>query len=138
MPHIEGAPDKLAHAQGYYTTVKNSSKVIKGTCRGRDKAMDCITMASIVAGDKDALREKSNLYTTYNVISPLEHDREMLKGLREYVKFGLPVDITSESQMGATSPVSVAETLVQQTAEVLSGVVIAQVFKPENGCQHPC
>lgn len=54
----------------------------------------------------------------------------MLEGLTEYVKYGLPVDITSEPQLGATSPVTQAGTLVQQTAEVLSGVVIAQVLNP--------
>jgi len=128
MPHIEGIPDEVSHVYGYLASVKNSSKIIKGTCRGRKKAIDCIRMASVLAGDERGLREKPNLFTTYNVISPLEHGQEMLEGLIEYVKYGLPVDITSEPQMGATSPVTLAGTLAQQTAEVFSGIVIAQVL----------
>ena len=130
MPHIEGIPDEVSHVYGYLASVKNSSKVIKGTCRGKNRALDCIEMASVVAGGEKELREKPNIFTTYNVISPLEHGREMLEGLIEYVKYGLPVDITSEPQMGATSPVTLAGTLTQQTAEVLSGIVIAQLLSP--------
>lgn len=130
MPHIEGIPDEVSHVHGYLASVKNSSKVIKGTCRGKAKAIDCIRMASALAGGEKKLRESPNLYTTYNVISPLEHGREMLEGLIEYVKYGLPVDVTSEPQMGATSPVTLAGTLAQQTAEVFSGIVIAQVLNP--------
>jgi len=130
MPHIEGVPDEVSHVYGYLASTKNSSKVIKGTCRGRNKAIDCIRMASVVAGGEQEMREKPNIFTTYNVISPLEHGREMLEGLVEYVKYGLPVDITSEPQMGATSPVTMAGTLVQQTAEVFSGIVIAQTLNP--------
>ncbi|UCF96799.1 MAG: trimethylamine methyltransferase family protein [Spirochaetaceae bacterium] len=129
MPHIEGIPDEIAHVLGYYTSVKNSSKVIKGTCRGGQKAIDCLSMASIVAGSEEELKKNPGIYTTYNVISPLEHGREMLEGLREYVAYGQPVDITAEPQMGATSPVTLAGTLIQQTAELLSGVVITQVLR---------
>jgi trimethylamine--corrinoid protein Co-methyltransferase len=54
----------------------------------------------------------------------------MTEGLIEYAKHGLPVDIASEPQMGATSPVTIAGTLAQQTAEILGGVVIAQLVNP--------
>jgi len=87
-------------------------------------------MAAALAGSEKKLRERPNIFTTYNVISPLEHGREMLEGLIEYVNYGLPVDITSEPQSGATSPVTLAGTLAQQTAEVFSGIVIAQLLNP--------
>ena len=130
MPHIEGIPDKISHVYGYIASTINSSKVIKGTCRGRNKAIDCIQMASVICGGEEELRNRPNLFTTYNVISPLEHGREMLEGLTEYVKHGVPVDITSEPQMGATSPITIAGTVAQQSAEVFSGVVIAQILSP--------
>ena len=49
MPHIEGIQDSVAHLHGYYVSVKNTSKIVKGTCRGTAKAADCIRMASIIA-----------------------------------------------------------------------------------------
>jgi len=64
------------------------------------------------------------------VISPLEYMVEQTEGLIEYAKMGLPVDIASEPQLGATSPVTLAGTLAQQTAEILGMNVIAQLVHP--------
>lgn len=130
MPHIENIPDEVAHVHGYYTSIKNSSKVIKGVVRGKGKAKDCIRMAAIIAGGEDALRKRPNVFTTCNVISPLQFAVEQTEGLIEYAKMGLPVDIASEPQCGTTSPVSLAGTIAQQTAEVLGGIVIAQLVNP--------
>jgi trimethylamine--corrinoid protein Co-methyltransferase len=130
MPHIEGIPDQVAHARGYFASMKNSSKVIKGVVRGKEKARDCIRMASVIAGGDEALKKRPNIFTTCNVISPLEYMVEQTEGLIEYAKMGLPVDIASEPQCGATSPVTLAGTLAQQTAEILGMVVIAQLVNP--------
>jgi trimethylamine--corrinoid protein Co-methyltransferase len=110
--------------------VKNSSKVIKGVVRGKEKAKDCIRMATVIAGGKEALKKRPNMFTTCNVISPLEYMVEQTEGLIEYAKVGLPVDIASEPQCGATSPVTMAGTLAQQTAEILGMVVISQLVNP--------
>jgi trimethylamine--corrinoid protein Co-methyltransferase len=130
MPHIEGIPDEVAHVHGYYVSVKNSSKVIKGVVRGKEKAKDCIRMAAVIAGGEEALRKQPNIFTTCNVISPLQFAPEQTEGLIEYAKMGLPVDIASEPQTGATSPVTLAGTLAQQTAEILGMVVVAQLVHP--------
>jgi trimethylamine--corrinoid protein Co-methyltransferase len=130
MPHIEGIPDEVAHVYGYFASVKNSSKVIKGVVRGKQRAKDCIRMASVIAGGEEALRRYPNIFTTCNVISPLEYMVEQTEGLIEYAKMGLPVDIASEPQCGATSPVTLAGTIVQQTAEILGMIVIAQLINP--------
>lgn len=130
MPHIEGVPDEVAHVCGYFTSVKNSSKVIKGVVRGKEKSKDCIRMAAVIAGGEEALKKRPNIFTTCNVISPLEYMVEQTEGLIEYAKVGLPVDIASEPQCGATSPVTMAGTLAQQTAEILGMVVISQLVNP--------
>jgi len=130
MPHIEGVSDEVAHVCGYFTSVKNSSKVIKGVVRGKEKSKDCIRMAAVIAGGEEALKKRPNIFTTCNVISPLEYMVEQTEGLIEYAKVGLPVDIASEPQCGATSPVTMAGTLAQQTAEILGMVVISQLVNP--------
>lgn len=131
MPRIEGVPEGMAHIHGYIESVSNSSKVIKGSGRGREVAQDCITMASILSGKRtEDLAQEPPLFTTINVISPLRHDRAQTEGLMTYAQHGIPVEITAEPQMGATSPVTFAGTLIQQTAEVLSGIVLAQRVNP--------
>ena len=130
MPHIEGVADKVSHVHGYLASLKSSSKVIKGVVRGKQKAKDCIRMAAIVAGGEETLRCKPNIFTTCNVISPLQFAPEQTEGLIEYAKMGLPVDIASEPQCGATSPATLAGTIAQQTAEILGMNVVAQLVNP--------
>jgi trimethylamine--corrinoid protein Co-methyltransferase len=56
----------------------------------------------------------------------------MLAAMFEYVRAGQPVVITPFLLMGAMSPVSVPASLVQQMAEGLAGVALAQLLRP--GC----
>ena len=130
MPHIEGVPDEIVHVIGYLESIKNTSKVVKATARGKEKARDCLKMASILAGGEEELKKKPMVYTTSNVISPLQLGREMTEGLIEYAKMRQPVDIAPEPQAGATAPITLAGLLVQQNAEALSGIVVAQLVSP--------
>ncbi len=131
MPHIEGVPDQVVHAYAYLTSVKSSEKVVKGTGRDKAKARDCIRMASALAGcEIEDLRKKPNIFTTCNTVAPLQLQEGQTEGLIEYAKHGLPVDITSEVQAGATAPVTLAGSLVIQNAEILSGITVAQLVNP--------
>ena len=131
MPHIEGVPDKAVHAYAYLVSVKNSEKVVKGTGRDKVKAQDCIRMASALAGcEMEDLRKKPNVFTTCNTVAPLQLQEGQTDGLIEYAKHGLPVDVASEVQAGATAPVTLAGSLVIQNAEILSGITVAQLVNP--------
>ncbi len=130
MPSIEGVPLHASHAYGYLTSIRNTGKVVKGSARGRTTAEDCIRMAAVVAGGEEALRQKPNVFTTVNPVTPFQHDRGQTEGLIEYASFGLPIDITSEPQAGATAPVTLAGLLAQQTADIISGITLAQLVNP--------
>ena len=54
----------------------------------------------------------------------------MLAAMFEYVKAGQAVVITPFLLMGAMSPVSLPATLVQQMAEALAGIALAQLIRP--------
>jgi trimethylamine--corrinoid protein Co-methyltransferase len=130
MPNIEGIPIHASHAFGYLTSVRNTGKPVKGSPRGRAVAEDCIRMAAAMAGGEDALRRKPNIFTTVNPVTPLQHDKGQTEGLIEYASYGIPIDITSEPQAGATAPVTLAGLLAQQTADILSGITLAQLVNP--------
>jgi trimethylamine--corrinoid protein Co-methyltransferase len=55
-----------------------------------------------------------------------------MEGALAFAKYGLPIDVTSEPQAGATSPVTLAGLLAQQTADVISGITIIQLANPGN------
>jgi trimethylamine--corrinoid protein Co-methyltransferase len=130
MPSIDGVPLHASHAFGYLASLRNSGKVIKGSPRGRSTAEDCIRMAAVLAGSEEDLRRHPNIFTTVNPVTPLQHDQGQTEGLIEYASYGLPIDITSEPQAGATAPVTLAGLLAQQTADVFSGIVLAQLVNP--------
>jgi trimethylamine--corrinoid protein Co-methyltransferase len=131
MPHIEGLADEVCHAYAYLVSAKNSEKVVKGTGRDGKRARDCIRMASALAGcDREELKRKPNMFTTYNTVSPLQLQKGQTEGLIEYAKNGLPIDVTSEVQAGATAPITLSGSLVIQNCEILSGITLAQLVNP--------
>ncbi|MFH1929393.1 MAG: trimethylamine methyltransferase family protein [Chloroflexota bacterium] len=132
MPQIDGVPIRATHVHGYLASVRNSSKVIKATSRERVLAEDCLRMVAAVAGGEGELRRKPFTFTTDNPVTPLAHDRDQMEGALEFAKYGLPIDVTSEPQAGATSPVTLAGLLAQQTADVISGITIIQLANPGN------
>ena len=132
MPQIDGVPIRATHVYGYLESVRNSSKVIKATSRERIMAEDCLRMVALVAGGEDELRRRPYTFTTDNPVAPLHHDRDQTEGVLEFTKYGLPIDVTSEPQAGATSPVTLAGLLAQQTADVISGITIIQLANPGN------
>ncbi len=132
MPQIEGVPIRATHVHGYLASVRNSSKVIKATSRERVLAEDCLRMVAAVAGGEAELRKRPFTFTTDNPVAPLQHDRDQMEGALEFARYGLPIDVTSEPQAGATSPVTLAALLAQQTADVISGITIIQLANPGN------
>lgn len=130
MPQIEGIPIRTTHVHGYLQSIRNSSKVIKATSREKILAEDCLRMVAVIAGGEDELRKKPYTFTTDNPVAPLHHDRDQMDGALLYAKYGLPVDVTSEPQAGATAPVTMAGLLAQQTADVISGITILQLANP--------
>ena len=89
-------------------------------------AQDLIRMASVVAGGEEELRRNPVMMGWENPISPLSHGKGQTEMVIEFAKLGLPIHIGPAIQAGATGPVTLAGVLVQQNAEVLSGIVIAQ------------
>jgi trimethylamine--corrinoid protein Co-methyltransferase len=132
MPQIAGVPVRATHVHGYLASVRNSSKVVKATSRERILAEDCLRMVAAVAGGESELRKRPFTFTTDNPVAPLQHDRDQTEGALEFAKWGLPIDVTSEPQAGATSPVTLAGLLAQQTADVISGITIIQLANPGN------
>ncbi len=132
MPQIEGIPIRATHAYGYLESVRNSTKPVKATSRERVMAEDCLRMVAAVAGGEEELKKRPCTFTTDNPVAPLHHDRDQVEGALLYAEYGIPIDVTSEPQAGATAPVTIAGLLAQQTADVISGITILQLKNPGN------
>lgn len=123
---------RIAHAYLMRETFKNTRKTIEGWTYGTARSMDSLKMAAVIAGGMDALEKRPMLLGVINPVSPLQHSQDMTEGLIAYAKRGQPVMVASAAQAGATAPVTLAGVLVQHNAEVLTGIVMAELVRP--GC----
>jgi trimethylamine--corrinoid protein Co-methyltransferase len=89
-----------------------------------------IRICEEIAGGEKELQRRPLITATECPVPPLQHDKRPLKGIMEFAKKRLPVIIYSEPKAGATSPASLAGTLVVSNAEVLSGIVVTQLISP--------
>jgi len=65
--------------------------------------------------------------------SPLVCGEEMCRAIIEYARAGHPIQVQSGATPGATAPATLAGALVMQNAEILSGMVLAQLASPNIG-----
>ena len=83
-----------------------------------------------VRGSGDALRQHPLAIFTCCPTSPLKWTHEGSENLMDCAREGIPVEIIPVPLSGFMAPVTMVGTLVQHTAEVLSGVVMGQLVRP--------
>ncbi len=107
-----------------------TDKVYMGNVVSGVNARDTIAMGEILFGGRAAIAETPVSISLVNCNSPLRWDDRMLDALFEYAEAAQPVVLTPFILMGAMSPVTIPAALVQQIAEALSGIALAQLIRP--------
>jgi trimethylamine--corrinoid protein Co-methyltransferase len=82
-----------------------------------------------VLADGALLAERPLLSFGYSIVSPLHWTPTGLGSMRNTAGHGLPFMINSEPMGGGSAPVTLAGCLVLANADVLSGIVIAQLLE---------
>jgi len=113
-----------------YATMKNTDKCFMGGTLGRVGAEETFKMVSILFGiDPDHMFDKARVISIPCSLTPLKYDSMMLESLMAYAEKGQPVIVNALAIAGATSPVTMEGTLIVQNAEVLAGIVLAQLVR---------
>lgn len=86
-----------------------------------------IKMAGIIAGGKEELRKRPIVAMGACPNSPLEIHENETDIIMLSAEAGLPIDILSMGLAGGTTPITLAGTLVTTNAEILAGIVLAQL-----------
>jgi trimethylamine--corrinoid protein Co-methyltransferase len=127
------------HLDMIYALQTVTDKIYMGNVVSGPNAADTIKMTEILfGGGAGADRGRASIEQTpatislINCNSPLRWDDRMLDAQFEYCAANQPVVLTPFLLMGAMSPVSIPAALVQQLAEALSGIALAQLIRP--GC----
>ncbi len=108
----------------------NSSKHYGADCENGEMAAKMIEMAKVVVGGSKELEERPILSFGVCPISPLRIPKEAAEVIIISAKNGIPIETLSMALAGATSPMTLAGTLVTHNAEVLAGMVLSQLVNP--------
>ncbi len=81
-------------------------------------------------GDEKMARDRPLFSMLVCPTSPLELSHNACQVIMKGARFGIPVNVLSMAMSGGSSPIFLAGTLVTHNAEVLSGIVLAQLAAP--------
>ena len=121
---------RFYHLNDFFQAFNHTTKHVMGGCDDSEGVRQVWELACFIAGSDENLREKPIFSIITNPMSPLTIDGKSLGVLRFCCRRGIPVTCAPAPVAGATSPATLAGTLVQMHAEALAGVAIAQVFAP--------
>ncbi len=143
LPHIQGVistnigtvPPYAKDFVAFRIMLENTTKHIRPVIYSPQGAEIIAEMAKVVTESMGHdLRSYPILTVGHTISSPLRWLEKGLESFRRTSGHGIPVQITSQCIAGATSPVTLAGTLVLANAQALSGVVINQVLEPGRPC----
>ncbi len=83
-----------------------------------------------VRGSKEALAEKPLTMFSCCPTSPLKWSEVTSQNLVDCAKYSIPVEFIAMPLSGFIAPVTLVGTLIQHTAETLSGIIISQLANP--------
>jgi len=123
----------------FFCCLNNTSKHVMAGLTTLEQLDNVITMAGIVAGGPQALRENPVIsFITCLVKSPLQMVDDTTQTLIRLCREGLPVVVSSSPQAGTTASPDEAGIISQINAEVLAGITLAQIINPGTPVIYGC
>jgi trimethylamine--corrinoid protein Co-methyltransferase len=113
-----------------YLILKESLKPVITGAFSKEGLLDMKRILEVVAGGENELAKKPRAVFDCCPSSVLIWGDVSTQNLLDCATHGIPAAIVPAPLIGATSPVTLGGTLVQFNAEVLSGIVIAQLKNP--------
>ena len=114
-----------------YSGLMLSSKIPPDFCGDYRTMERCYDILAASFGcSKEELKQKPRLLAGMNVNSPLFVDTNMTETLFTNLKYHQPCYLAPAAMAGSTSPISIAGTIVQNNAEVLGTLTLAQMYEP--------
>ena len=124
---VADRPASCAHLDTLLSTMTLCDKPFLATVASHEMVMDMMTLAGFIWGDKASCHPFAA--TVINPLSPLQYSHEMCTALMSMVSYGQAVVVASALMGGATGPIRIEGMLAQQNAEILAGIVLAQLVR---------
>ena len=132
-PSVEAQdiPTRFRHLEMMRVQMLDSDKPTFIYSRGAAQVKDAMAMVRLRNGlDEAAFQARPWCYTVINTNSPLILDEVMCQGIIDFAAHNQMTIITPFTLSGAMAPVTIPGALVQQHAELLSGLVLSQTVRP--------
>ncbi|MBW6464186.1 MAG: trimethylamine methyltransferase family protein [Firmicutes bacterium] len=114
----------------YFHAFLHTGKPVMGGIMNAQGLKDVVGMAAVLTGGLENLRRRPFVGFIASITSPLKLSSDQGKLIMDVAGYGLPLATSTAPAAGATSPVTLAGTLVQQNAEALMGVILSQLVNP--------
>ena len=123
-------PSQVAHLDMMLAAITLCDKSFLAASTFRQAALDSVAMAALVWGGMDALRKQPVMPSIVHAASPLKYSPEMAEIIIDMARLGQPLVITDMVLAGTSGPVSLPGLLAMANAEILAGIVLAQLAGP--------
>ena len=115
-----------------YACLMGTSKHVSVSITEPANVPEVARLCYAFAGGEAAFRARPFLTVMVcHVVPPMRFAQEACDVLEAAINAGFPVQLISAGQAGATSPATIAGSLVQALAETLAGLVFARLVDPE-------
>jgi trimethylamine---corrinoid protein Co-methyltransferase len=121
-------PPPARDVVGFRVMAMHTAKHLRPCTFTPDGASAMVEMGQVLAQGVP-LAERPLVSFGYSIVSPLHWTPTGLGAMRNTAGHGLPFMINSEPMAGGSAPVTLAGCLVLANADVLSGIVIAQLLE---------
>jgi trimethylamine--corrinoid protein Co-methyltransferase len=133
MVEPQDIPSDTAHLQMLHAHMLHSDKPFIGSSEGARGSQHTMEMIEILFGGKP---DRPVTVGLINPLSPLGYGTEMLEAILAYARAGQPLIFATLIMAGSTGPITLAGVLAVQNAELLAGIVLAQLVKPGLPCMY--
>ncbi len=123
-------PMTTIHSESIYAWAHHSRKPFGMGCYGYLPTQDMMRMMSLAVGGKEELRQRPRFFAICSVVSPLQMAQMQIEGMLICADYGQPVAMSPEGIAGMTSPATLAGLLVQENANILAHITLAQIYRP--------
>jgi trimethylamine--corrinoid protein Co-methyltransferase len=127
MVQPQDIPSRLAHLHMLQACILHSDKPFIGSSNGFEAAQHTMDLIEILFGGKPDWPVTLGII---NPLSPLSYSSDMIEALIVYAQAKQPFVISTLVMAGSTGPITLAGVIAQQNAEILAGIVLAQLIQP--------
>jgi len=123
-------PAQVAHLDMLYADMVLCDKTYVGTAMSRQATDDCLKMAAIGCEGEDILKNHPVMATIVHAMSPLKYSADEAEAIIAMARMRQPLVITNMVMAGTSGPISLPGLLALANAEILAGLVLAQLVSP--------